>query len=116
MRHRRPASQNRMRAHLRGRCVGSRSTVTAVVAAIGVATVGGTGVTVPLAVAEVDIVCNDLSSPTLVAILIGPAADLQPTGHHRHAALGEILGDKFSSLTPSDTVDEVAFPIAAVLR
>ena len=77
--------------------------------------IGTAGIGVPFAVAKIDIIRNNFRAAALIALFVGPAADLQPAGYHRHAALGEILGDEFSSLTPGDTVDEIGFPIAAVL-
>src|SRR5699024_6533085 len=51
-------------------------------------------------VAEVDMLGHDLGAVPLVALLVRPGADLQPTADNGHAALGEILGHILAHLAP----------------
>src|SRR5699024_5662994 len=50
----------------------------------------------------------------LIAVFVGPGADLQPSADHGHAALGEVAGDKFRGIAPGDNVDEVGLLLAGL--
>ena len=76
---------------------------------------GSLSAAIPLAVAEVDAVCNHLCALALVAVLVLPVTDLEPTLDNRHAALGEIAADELSRSLPGYAVDEITLPLSGGL-
>ena len=104
-----------------GKCGGSgihasRRVVSGAGAAVtvGVAVAAGIAAVAALALAEIYVVNNDLRAAALAAVTVGPVADLQTAGNDCHAALGEILADKFGGLTPCNAVDEIGLLFSAV--
>src|SRR5699024_1972601 len=87
--------------------------ITALIVAAGIALLAAL-VAVALAVAEVDAIRHDLGAAALIAVFVGPGADLQPSADHGHAALGEVAGDKFRGIAPGDNVDEVGLLLAGL--
>ena len=98
--------------------------ISAAVAALGVGgvavrviaavVVGTAGVAVAAALAEVDVVRDDLPAGAVVSVAILPLAGLQAAGNDDHTALVEVLGHKLASGAPGDAVDEIGLPLAAV--
>src|SRR5699024_8409853 len=98
---RRGAKAGGCRGRGRGGITAGGSISSARVAAGGIAGIAiASAVAVPLGVAKVDLVGHHLGGGALVAVFVGPVADLQPALHHGHAALGEIAADKLGGLAP----------------
>lgn len=66
-------------------------------------------VVILFAVAEVNVVGNDLCGPTLIAFLVSPDSDLKSAGYYHHSPLAKILIHKLCGISPGYAVDEVCF-------
>ena len=53
-----------------------------------------------LGIAKIDVIRNDLRAAAFIAVTVFPIPQLEPSGGHHHAALGEILADELRRGAP----------------
>lgn len=73
------------------------------------------GPRISFGVPEVDIVCNDLSTPAFVAVLVRPVTELKAAIYHGHATFCEVAADKLAGLPPSYHINEIGSAVSSSL-